>query len=282
MIRGEPPSPPTLAFSTLGCPDWTWRQAVDHGSAIGFDAIEWRGGPEGHVSPRWSAGDRAALRRRMASRGIGALAVTAYSVFASPDPAVRAANAADLSAHVELAADLGARAVRTFLGSRDEGDGSIDLVPRVGDALRPVVERAAGLGVAIAIEPHDDFVDAPSVAAVLQAVGHENLGVVWDVANAWAEGESPDAGLAVLGPWIRYVQLKDGTGRGATWRLTAIGEGEVPLEAAVTGLAARGPLPALCFEWERAWHPDLAPAGEALPVALAAMRSLADVAMIGS
>ncbi|HVO58425.1 MAG TPA: hypothetical protein VMT51_12090, partial [Dongiaceae bacterium] len=32
-----------LAFSTLGCPKWTWAQTLDFASAHGFSAIELRG-----------------------------------------------------------------------------------------------------------------------------------------------------------------------------------------------------------------------------------------------
>ena len=269
---------PALAFSTLGCPEWTWQETVDAAAEMGFDAIEWRGGTDGHVSTGWTTRERAAVVRRMTVAGVRALAVTAYSAFASRDPAERARNVAHLGAHVELAADLGAPFVRTFLGTRDDAAPREAVVARLADALRPLADRAASLHVTVVIEPHDDFVRAADVAAVLAALGHPAVAAVWDLANAWAEGEPPEAGVAELGPWIRYVQLKDGVGRGEDWRLTAIGDGEVPLDRALRALASLGPLPPLCLEWERAWHPELAPARDAFPAALASMRALARAA----
>ena len=32
-----------LAFSTLGCPDWSLRYAVEQAKALGFQAVEIRG-----------------------------------------------------------------------------------------------------------------------------------------------------------------------------------------------------------------------------------------------
>lgn len=274
MFGGPARATPALAFSTLGCPEWTWREAVDAAAELGFDAIEWRGGGDGHLSTGWTARERSALVRRMAGRGVHALGVTAYSTFASRDPAERARNAAHLGAHVELAADVGAPFVRTFLGTRDDATRRAGLVARMAAALHPLADRAAALGVTLVIEPHDDFVTAGDVAAVLRALDHPGVGVVWDPANAWAAGEPPEVAVSELGGWIRYVQVKDGVGRGDTWRLTAIGEGHVPLRRGLRALAGRGPLPPLCFEWERAWHPELAPARESFPAALASMRGL--------
>jgi len=266
---------PSIAFSTLACPEWAPDEVVARAAAFGYDAIEWRGGPEGHVSPSWSARQRAELRSRTAAAGVGALAVTSYAAFVSPDAAVRAANIADLVAHLELAADLGAPFVRAFAGEREDDAPSATLRGRARDALLLAAETAATLGVDIVVEPHDDHVRAELVAELLAAVDHPRVGCLWDPVNAWEAGEDPEVGAALLGPWIRYAQLKDAAGTGSTWRLTPIGEGEVPLLAGLRALSRRGPLPPLCVEWERAWHPELTPAADALGPALIAVRALA-------
>ena len=232
-------------------------------------------GSEGHVRTTMAAAERRALSQQMAAAGIAALAVTSYATFTSPDPATRAANAADLLAHARLAADLRAPWVRTFVGFRPSGVAEATVHAAIVDALLPVADAAARLGVGIVIEPHDDFVLAPDVVAILSELHSAAIGVVWDIGNAWAVGERPEDGLEVLAPWIRWVQLKDGVGRDDRWRLTSLGSGEVPLGAALRGLAARGPLAPLSFEWERAWHPELDPAEVVLGPARDAIARLA-------
>ena len=278
----DPTGLPPIAFSTLACPEWSPDEVVDHAAALGYDAVEWRGGTEGHVSTAWPADRRAALRRRMDERGIAALAVTAYSVFTSPDSDEREANRAHLRAHVRLARDLGAPFVRTFLGFRSDEPGDDAMTARLAGALAPVAEDAATLGVTIVIEPHDDFVDATSVAAVLRTLDHPAVGAVWDVGNAWEAGERPETGAAALAPWIRYIQLKDGRGRGAAWQLTRLGEGDVPLSASLALAASSGPLPPLSLEWERAWHPELDRADVVLGPSLRTIRSLVADALVAS
>ena len=173
-----------------------------------------------------------------------------------------------------IAADLGALAVRAFIGVVEDAVSPDALVARAINGLTPAVEHAAQVGVAIAIEPHDDFVRSETLVPILRGLDHPAVGAIWEIGNAWEAGEDPAVGGPALGPWIRYVQLKDGCGRGAEWRLTEIGQGEVPLGAALTMLATKGALPPLSVEWERAWHPELAPAEVVLGPALAAVRNL--------
>lgn len=265
---------PPIAFSTLACPEWTAIEVVERAAAIGYDAIEWRGGPEGHVRVDWDARRRRDLRTRMADAGVTALAVTAYTSFVSADPGARTAQTEGLIRHLDLAADLGASAVRAFVGIVEDAAERPEVLARIVDALAPAADHAAARGVAVALEPHDDFVRSEALGPVLRALDHPAVGAIWEIGNAWEAGEEPAVGLAVLAPWIRYVQLKDGRGRGAAWRLTPLGAGEVPLHDALTALARRGPLPPLSLEWERAWHPELDPAERALGPALDAIRDL--------
>jgi sugar phosphate isomerase/epimerase len=234
---------------------------------MGYDGIEWRGGTEGHVSPAWSESRRRGLRELMQTAGVAALAVTSYATFTSPESDIRAANAEDLAAHVRLAADLGAPFVRTFLGWRE--DAAPDLDARIADSLRPLGAVAQSLGVTIVVEQHDDFVAAASVRPILERLPRAAFGAVWDIGNAWAEGEAPETTFTELGRWIRYVQVKDGTGVGQAWQLTSLGAGEVPIERALA--LPKDALP-ISVEWEKAWHDELAPAEEELPRAAAFVR----------
>lgn len=265
---------PTFAFSTLACPEWSSDRVVERAGTLGFDAIEWRGGPDGHVNPSLTGDGRAALRRRMSDAGVSALAVTAYTTFVRADPADRARQRDDLVAHLDLAADLGASAVRAFVGIVEDDAPADELVRRVVDGLRPAADHAAKVGVAIALEPHDDFVRSERLVPILRALDHPAVGAIWEIGNAWAAGEAPATGGPALAPWIRYVQVKDGLGSGDDWQLTSLGAGEVPLADAIAFLAARGPLPALSIEWERAWHPELDPADVALGPALETLRRM--------
>lgn len=261
-----------VTFSTLACGEWSAETVITRAVAFGYDGLEWRGGTQGHVSTTMPPAERQALRRRVGEAGLISLAVTAYSRFVSPEASERAAQLDELRRHLDLAADLGATFVRTFIGQLPPGRTAAQALPGICECLHAAAEHAATIGVVVAAETHDDFVRAAAVAEIIQAVKHPALQVVWDFGNAFAAGEDPAEGLARLGPDLGFVQIKDGVRTGADWRLTRFGEGEVPLARVIRDLLAAGYGGGLSVEWERAWHPELDPAETALPAALAAMR----------
>jgi len=208
--------------------------------------------------------------------GLSAISVTAYTDLVHSDQRVRAASIEELVEHAEVAIALGAGYIRALLGERP-GDVSMDAsLERAADGLREAAARIAGSGVAIAIEPHDDFLASDTIAGLLESVGGPEIGVIWDAGNTWSIGERPEFGLGLLRPWLRYVQVKDGTGRLRDWHLGRIGAGDVPIGDALTWLVRSGMTVPVSIEWERPWHPDLPPAAEALPEGLAHLRSLLD------
>jgi sugar phosphate isomerase/epimerase len=263
-------SRPRLAFSTLACPEWDAATVVRQAAAGGWDGIEWRGGPDGTVRMRWTAERRADLRSAMDAEGLASIAVTAYTNVISGDPAVVRASIADAVAHAELAHDLGAPAIRVFLGERDDDAPVASLERRAVDALSDLLERVRPLGISVAIEPHDDHVRSERLRPILDALPDPSFGVVWDIGNAWSVGEDPGTGLAAYDGRIAWVQVKDGTGIDETWRLCELGDGDVPIDRALSSLQPGSALdrrspPTISLEWERAWDPELAPAEVALP-----------------
>jgi sugar phosphate isomerase/epimerase len=261
---------PILSFSTLACPEWSPTRVVAQAAAIGYDGIEWRGGHEGHVPPDMAPAELRAISHAMDDHGVKALALTAYGSLVAHEPRERARESASLRRSIDLAFALSARFVRVFVGLPTDSVRGAALRDRAVGSLDAVADHAAVAGVTIALELHDLHARAADMLPILERSG---VAVVWDIGNAWQAGEHPDDGLAALGRRIGYVQLKDGRGRGTDWRLCDLGDGDVPIGRALRGLAARGPLPPLSVEWERAWHHRLAPAEVALPAALAYVRS---------
>lgn len=277
-------APPLLAFSTLACPEWPAEHVIEQAAVFGYDALEWRGGEAGHLSPHLPAQRLTDLRRLQDAAGLRALAVTAYTSFVSEAESQRQAALDHLREHCDIAAVLGAEYVRAFLNDNEPVDEPTRYYERLAAELRRAADYAESVGVAIAVEPHDEFIRSSTVAAVLALVAHPALGVIWDIGNTYAAGESLDDGLRQLSARLAYVQVKDGRGRGPAWRLTRLGEGEVPLPEALRRLNAIGYDGALSVEWERAWHPELDPAEVALPAALKRLRAwlAADAAAVVS
>ena len=272
-----------VSFSTLACPQWSIVNIIAKASEFGYDGIEWRGGPQGHVQPTMSTAQKAVLQKMLLDTGLIAVAVTAYTSFVSPFAQERQSNLDELRRYADLAAELDAPYVRTFLGELAEGlfpDSSI--YEKIADCLIAASEYAESVGVKIAVEPHDDFVRSSTIVPLLNRVQQPALHVIWDIGNAFAAGENLEEGFGLLRSRLAYVQVKDGMGRVPDWKLCALGEGEVPLKQSFELLTAHNYEGAISVEWEYAWHPELDPPEIALPAALSTVRTLLTAAQMES
>jgi sugar phosphate isomerase/epimerase len=264
-----------ITFSTLACPHWQIETIIAKAAEYGYDGIEWRGGPEGHVEPHMPAAKKALLQQGCSDAGLISLAVTAYTSFVSDFAEERQANVDELRRYADLAAEVGAKYVRAFLGELPKGtELDASLYEKISDCLNAASEYADTIGVQIAIEPHDDFVRSSTVVPILSRVRHPALRVVWDIANAFAAGEDPAEGFVLLKDRLGYVQVKDGTKYGYEWQLCSLSQGNVPLDQAFELLSAHSYQGAFSVEWEYAWHPELDPPEVALPDALRTVRGL--------
>ncbi len=263
-----------ITFSTLACPQWQLAMIIEKAVGFGYNGIEWRGGSEGHVNPRMPTTQKNFVRQACSDTGLISLAVTAYTSFVSDSTWVRKENVDELRRYVILAAELGASYVRAFLGELPEGktpDSST--YKKINDCLNVASEYAKSVGVKIAVEPHDDFVRSTDITPVLNRA-HPALRAIWDIGNGYAAGEYPSEAFDLMKHHLAYVQIKDGKGRGSTWRLCPLGEGDVPLHHAFGLLLATNYRGAFSVEWEYAWHPELDPPEIALPAALRAVKKL--------
>src|SRR5512147_1978095 len=105
-----------LTFSTLACPTWSIETVIKKAVQFGYEGLEWRGGPQGHVQLNMSASKKTMLRRMSKDAGLTTLAVTSYTSFVSPLADERQSNVDELRRYAYLAAELGAGYVRAFLG----------------------------------------------------------------------------------------------------------------------------------------------------------------------
>jgi sugar phosphate isomerase/epimerase len=132
--------------------------------------------------------------------------------------------------------------------------------------------------VLVLLETHDDFTDPALLRRVLEAAGHPAVGAVWDCHHTFRIAEtSMQAAWDAIGPWVRAVDIKDSRADLSAplgYRYVPLGEGDVPVADAVGVLKAGGYDGWLTFEWEKLWHPDLAPPEIAFPHFIAGMRRL--------
>lgn len=269
-----------IAFSTLGCPEAGLDEVTALAREHDVEGLELRIHDDGIVSGHMDRSGREKVRTSISRAGLAVLSLGSYIKVCQPGPDEEVVR--QLRSALELAADVGADAVRVFPGAGMDptadfyGEAVTELEVRGTSRLAAASPVAEKLGVKLLLETHDSHPRGADIARILAPVGaRSTIGAIWDVMHPWRLGEDPAETLDSLGMEFEYVQFKDATIDRQTGelRMTLPGAGDIPLRrilALVEAQTPTGAAPWISLEWEKAWHPEL----PALSEALVALRSL--------
>jgi sugar phosphate isomerase/epimerase len=249
------------AFSTLGCPDLGLRDACALARAHGITAIELRAMGGTLDLPAYFSG----CGDTPASIADAALGVRIVALGTS----LRLADGSDedrrkFLEYVQWADAIGVPRLRVFDGGSISEGSSVDRAAEAAAWWR-TLRAERGWRTDIMVETHESLLTAGAISRFAEAA--PGTGILWDSHHTWRKGgEDPAKTWSAIGPHVVHIHVKDsiaGAAPGAPARYVLPGTGEFPMAALRTAMAGsyRGPL---SLEWERQWHPELAPIEEAL------------------
>lgn len=258
----------SLGFSTLGCPGEPLDHVLELAKGNNFTGLELRTADDEFTHVGLTAAERRELRTRIEDAGLEILAVNSYI-------GLCAVEEQPLEAHLELAADLGARGVRVFPGDDpDRTDSPSTDSPSPGEIRALDRVTSAPKESRILLETHDSHSAAHKMSRLCRLLDAEAPGhgvkVIWDSAHTWSHGETPAEAFELLKPWIDFIQIKD-EDSSKDYKPVPIGTGDYPIADLLATL--QGTDYWLSLEWELKWHPHLPPLAEALPATLAWLSS---------
>ena len=257
------------SFSTLACPDWSLPEVLAAAANYGYDGVELR-----VISreldlwklPEFKSYSLAATRAAIEDQGLVVAAIGSSGCFHSADIQERQRNFDSTLRLAEVAAGLGAPAIRVFGDRIQPGSERKQTVERIVDSLTRLADRLRPNGVQVWLETHGDFAAAADVSEILAQLNSAEVGLIWDPANAFEQsGEIPII-LPQMSSRVRHVHLKDMLRdvQGSSCYVPT-GEGEFPFHTMFAALEAIGFDGFVSFEWEKLWHPELAAPEVALP-----------------
>ena len=262
-----------IAMSTLACPRKTLPEAVAIAEAAGCDGIEFRtGGVRGldfACDPFLS--DEAKTRSLLDISGVKPVCVaTGVRFDAAIFPPVvgqlfdSESSVREAKRAIDLAAQLVCPMVRVFGFEKPENESYKAAFHRIRTRLGQACDHARNTGTSLVVENGGDFSTAEQLAELIDAVSSPLLKASYDVALGNEAGDDPAEAISTLGSRLGLVRVKDTKDN----RPVQLGAGERPVEEFVRALAGASWDGPVVFEWEAAWHEDLAPIEEVLPTAV--------------
>jgi len=208
--------------------------------------------------PEFQPGEIHRTARIFADHGVAVCCIDTSCCFHDADEATRRASVEFAVRHAKVAAALSSPLIRVFPNEIPPATSRRQTRGRIAAGLCAVAERLPD-GIAVGLETHGDFATAEEAVAIVRLVDDPAAGVVWDVANTTAAGESIDAAAQTVAPFLLHVHLRDARPIPGQrfWQPVLVGRGQVPLREAAAALRALSYRGFVSFEWEKFWRPEI-------------------------
>jgi sugar phosphate isomerase/epimerase len=262
LLRAEKRLPRLpLAFSTLGCPAWSFKTILETADRLGYTGLELRG-IAGEMDltrvPELTGSGVAGTKKDLAALGLVITDLGASARMHEKDKAARDKNLDEGRRFIDLAQSLSVPYVRMFGDKVPPDESKEEVLKRVIEGFRLMAAHAKPAGVTVLIESHGDFTGSADLQAILDGVGSDAFQLLWDAHHTFVLGkESPAETWKNLGKYVRHTHLKDSVAEGKERRYVLTGNGEVPVREQVQVLVKGGYRGYYCFEWEKKWHPEI-------------------------
>lgn len=254
-------------FSSIGCPDYTLEEIADLALKFDIPLLELRSVSRSMDLPRlfaeteggWPGAAELLKAKNLQVRVLG----TSFRLIGGGEEAWKALL--DFGA---LAECLEVPYLRAF-GGGDWGTphSAEEMREAAENVLRWNEERATrGWKAELLLETHDGFSGCGPCLRLMEELGRP-VNLLWDAHHTWRiGGEAPEDTWRKLGAHVRHVHTKDSALRPGTKDFDYVlpGMGEMPEKEVEALLERDGYSGAVSLEWEKLWHPELAPLTEAL------------------
>ena len=247
------------AFSTVACPDWTLDQVAHHAQGWGFLGVELRTFGNGSSTLACDPALTSALKTRTLFRRAGVSICSLATGVRFDDPitppllgqlldheqSVREGKSA-----VDLAVQLECPLVRVFAFELNGHERRHSALARITERLGKVADHCRNSGVRLVLENGGSFSRSADIAEIIDRVNSPMLAAAY--CPAAAGGESPQAGLNVLGDRLLIAKFKD-FHAGVPCALV---EGDLHAQEAASALVSRGFTGWGVYEYDRAWFKE--------------------------
>ena len=189
-----------IAFSTLGCPDFSWPDIYAMAKDLGFDGIEIRGLGNEIFAVKAQPFTESELPQTIQKLSELHLEIPCLSSGCCLKYADKAEeNYHEIVEYIKLAGKLGTPYVRVLADKAPQPQGEVDdqVVLSVLRRLIPVAEEH---GVTLLVETNGVYADTTRLRALLDEIASDTVAALWDAHHPFRyAGETPGKTVQNLG-----------------------------------------------------------------------------------
>jgi len=256
-----------LAFSTLGCPEWSWEDILSTAKDFGFNGLEVRGIEHEIYTPlsrpflytnkaeTLKTLDRLKLEIPCLSTACYLYDKTNYSNMIKEG-----------EEYIDLANSINTPFVRVLGDKSPEPNLKIDIDDEfVIENLRYLAAYAAKKNVKIIIETNGVYADSKRIAKIVNKAAMPNIGILWDVHHPYRYfSEMPMDTYNNIGEMLSFVHVKDSIiNADGSIKYKMMGSGDVPVVDTISILKKYNYTGYISLEWVKRWYLDLEEPGVA-------------------
>ncbi|NLY43408.1 MAG: AMP-binding protein [Clostridiaceae bacterium] len=255
-----------LAFSTLGCPNFSWDEIYSMAKDFGFDGIEIRGLGNEIFAVKAQPFTESQLPNTIKKLSELRLAIPCLSSGCCLKFAEDAdKNHEEIVQYISLATKLGTPYVRILGDLEPHPTGEVDdeVVIAALKRLAPIAEEK---GVTLLVETNGVYSDTARLCKLLNEVASDAVAALWDMHHPYRfAGETPAKTVQNLGAYIKYVHIKDSVMENGKVKYKMVGEGDLPINDMIMALRSINYEGYVSLEWVKRWAADLDDAGVVFP-----------------
>ena len=247
-----------IAFSTIGCPEWTFDEIFAVANDLQYDGVEIRGIGRELYAPNIKQLTDGTLQKKLDKTGLKVCCLTSGATFATHER--KEESFAEAKAYVDLAEKLGVPYVRIMCTDKPYYDGGdVKLCEKLFSDLVKYAEKTS---VTPLMETNGMFVNTNLLKSFLETTGG---GALWDIHHPYRfGGEKIEDSFNNLKGFVKHVHIKDSVVENGKTAYRIVGYGDVPIKNAIELLKQDGFDGYLTMEWVKRWHKELEEPGVVL------------------
>ena len=250
------------AFSTLGCPDWTFTKIVECAKNNGINALEIRGinsVMEADKITEFTAENMAETKRILKDNGLKIINFGTSCNFHNDDNV--ALSIEEGKRTVDVCNPMNIPYIRVFGDTINTQGDTERVIKNVVHGISEICAYGQDKNVTVLLEIHGNFNTAENVSKVMDGLKtYENFGILWDIEHSdKIYGDNWREFYKLIKPIIKHVHIKDyiRASGDAPFKLTTVGDGDIPISDIVNTLIDDGYDGYFSLEWEKKWVPEL-------------------------